>query len=132
MATGITWSHLSTGIPLSPPIAFIYQLISIGSTSRYNEPHYSNVGNRPSYILLLRIPPAVIDVMSRRELRLWDWRWCGAGFDLLMVCDWVARLQWLDGTNKESWWSMLVTSQQVIDWGMRMSDGKLSRYTNWA
>ena len=30
VATKITWLHLSTGIPLSPPIAFAYQLIPIG------------------------------------------------------------------------------------------------------
>ena len=78
VATKITWLHLSTGIPLSLPIAFTYQLIPIGlfpdtlnliylllrigfPTSHCWEAHQPL---SPAVILqsshLLRIPPAVI------------------------------------------------------------------------
>ena len=54
MATKITWLHLSTGIPLSLPIAFTYQLIPTGLHSQYIKPYLYIVGNRFSFIALLK------------------------------------------------------------------------------
>ena len=46
VATKITWLHLSTGIPLSLPIAFTYQLISIGLLLGITIRIFLLIGNR--------------------------------------------------------------------------------------
>ena len=56
-------------ISLSPPIALTYCLIPDGSLFWYTKPHLSIVGNRPSYIALLRSPPAAIPFIGKRSLR---------------------------------------------------------------
>ena len=51
---------ISNDIPLSLPIALTYHLIPIGLHSQYTKSYPSIVGNRLSYIALLRSAPAVI------------------------------------------------------------------------
>ena len=60
MATKITWLHLSTGIPLSLPIAFIYQLIPIGLFLGITICIFLLIKNWPSYIAFMKSAPAVI------------------------------------------------------------------------
>ena len=52
VATKIMWLHLSTGIPLSLSIAFIYQLIPIGLLFGIIICILLLIGNRPSYICI--------------------------------------------------------------------------------
>ena len=56
-------------ILLSPPIALTYRLVPDGSSFRYTKPHSSIVGNRFSYIALLRSLPAAIPFVKKRTSR---------------------------------------------------------------
>ena len=58
----------SNDIPLSPPIALTHRLIPNDSLFRYTKPHLSIVGNRLSYIALLRSAPAAIPFVGKRSL----------------------------------------------------------------
>ena len=60
---------ISNNIPLSPLIAFTYRLVPDGSLFWYTKPYSSIVGNRLSYIALLRSPPAAIPFVEKRSLR---------------------------------------------------------------
>ena len=69
-----TWPHhvisliiLSNEIPLSLPIVLTYCLD--GSPFWYTKPHSSTVGNRPSYIALLKSPPAAIPFVGKHSFR---------------------------------------------------------------
>ena len=55
---------IPNNIALSPPIALTYYLVLDGSPFWYTKPHSSIVGNRLSYIALLRSLPAAIPPSS--------------------------------------------------------------------
>ena len=60
---------LSNNILLSLPIALTYQLVSNSSSFQYTKPHSSIVGNRLSYIVLLRSALAAIIFVRKRFFR---------------------------------------------------------------
>ena len=72
MATGsrrvIPLVIISNNISLSPPIALTYCLVPDGSPFQYTKPHSSIIGNRLSYIAVLRNPPAAISFVEKRSL----------------------------------------------------------------
>ena len=62
----ISWVIIFNDIPPSPPIVLTYCLVPDSSPFWYIKPHSSIVGNRLSYIALLKSAPAAILFVEKR------------------------------------------------------------------
>ena len=119
----ISFVIISNDIPLSPLIAFTYHLIPICLHSRYTKPHLSIVGNRLSYIALLRSALAVILFVGTR-----------LSFPPSYDC-WVSELRWmwdhLAPTNYQSPVKAVVVASQWKSVLLLEATGLLEVVKSW-
>ena len=102
---------ISNNIPLSLPIALTYCLVLDGSPFWYTKPHSSIVGNRLSYIALLRSPPAAIPFVGKRTSRypsiiLLQFQFLLTNIPFVGTRPFFFRIRWdLDHPTKScDWW----------------------------
>ena len=120
-------------IPLSPPIALTYHLVSNGSPFWYTKPHSSIVGNQLSYIALLKSPPATIPFVGKRTSRytsviLLQFRFLLTNIPFVGARPFFFRIRWDSDhpTKFCDWWRTIKENQprMALELGGRDSSSK--------